>query len=134
MGLKSSPYHLKRFVEVFSQEAYNTFSKELTNDKQDLLPGSFADIIISYFDDCFIFADTYEQLFAVFKLFLLVKAGTAVAQLLVIKSKIPDFEIGWKELDNRDGSFGSTGHNFDKVVSSNTFDTGYSMEKSRSPL
>jgi len=72
MGLKSSPYHLKRFVDiVFSQEAYNTFSKELTDDEQDLLPGSFADIIISYFDDCFIFADTYEQLFAVFKLVLL---------------------------------------------------------------
>jgi len=72
MGLKSSPYHLKRFVDiVFSQDAYNTFSKELTDDEQDLLPGSFADIIISYFDDCFIFADTHEQLFAVFKLVLL---------------------------------------------------------------
>lgn len=46
-------------------------------------------------------------------------AGTAVSQLLVIKSRIPKFELGWEELESRNGSFGSTGQNFEKVVAAN---------------
>ena len=42
-------------------------------------------------------------------------AGIAVCQLLVIKSKIPKFEIGWEDLESRNGSFGSTGNNFEQV-------------------
>ena len=42
-------------------------------------------------------------------------AGIAVCQLLVIKSKIPKFEIGWEDLKSRNGSFGSTGNNFEQV-------------------
>ena len=73
MGLKSSPHHLKRFLTiVFSQENYEKYKCELTDEEQRLLPGSFLDIIISYFDDVFVFADDYEQLAAVFKLVLIV--------------------------------------------------------------
>ena len=32
------------------------------------IPGSFEQIILSYFDNCFVFADNYEQLYACFKL------------------------------------------------------------------
>ncbi|RPH76321.1 MAG: hypothetical protein EHM77_09320, partial [Planctomycetaceae bacterium] len=41
-------------------------------------------------------------------------AGIAVAQLLLIKSKIPEFSPEWKEPDTLRGSFGSTGQIFEK--------------------
>jgi dUTP pyrophosphatase len=43
---------------------------------------------------------------------IVLQAGTAVAQLLVIRSEIPKFELGWDDLESRDGSFGSTGQKF----------------------
>ena len=42
-------------------------------------------------------------------------AGIAVAQLLVFESRIPKFELGWDELESRNGSFGSTGNDFEKL-------------------
>ena len=73
MGLKSSPYHLKKFLnKVFNSDNYENFKKQLTPEEQNLLPPSFEEFLLSYFDDVFIFADTYEQLFAVLKLTLLV--------------------------------------------------------------
>ena len=73
MGLKSSPYHLKRFIDkVFSSEAFAKFSSTLSEEEKLLLPESFAEIIISYFDDCFIFADNYDKLLVALKLVLMV--------------------------------------------------------------
>jgi dUTPase len=43
--------------------------------------------------------------------------GIAICQFLLIKSKIPSFELGWEELEDRGGSFGSTGQNFEKIPS-----------------
>jgi hypothetical protein len=72
MGLKSSPYHLKMFINiVFSEEQFEKLKKQLSQAERDLLPAGFADIVISYFDDCFVFADTYEQLFVCFKICLM---------------------------------------------------------------
>ncbi len=72
MGLKSSPYHLKMFMNiVFSQDQFDKLKMQLSQAERDLLPSGFADIVISYFDDCFVFADTYEQLFVCFKLCLM---------------------------------------------------------------
>ena len=42
-------------------------------------------------------------------------AGIAVAQLLVFESRIPKFELGWDKLESRNGSFGSTGNDFEKL-------------------
>jgi hypothetical protein len=72
MGLKSSPYHLKMFMNiVFSAEQYEKLKKQLSKAERDLLPPSFDDLVISYFDDCFVFADTYEQLYVCFKICLM---------------------------------------------------------------
>ena len=43
--------------------------------------------------------------------------GIAVCQLLVLKCKIPKFELAWEDLESRDSSFGSTDQNFEKVDS-----------------
>jgi dUTPase len=42
-------------------------------------------------------------------------AGTAVAQLLVIKNKIPEFKNEWFQITSNRGSFGSTGNFFQKL-------------------
>ncbi|MEG1725637.1 MAG: reverse transcriptase domain-containing protein, partial [Anaerovoracaceae bacterium] len=73
MGLKSSPYHLKKFIEkVFDQENYDEFSVQLSSEERALIPRTFREIIDNYFDDVHIFADNEEQLLAVTKLCLLV--------------------------------------------------------------
>ena len=67
LGLKSSPYHLKKFIDlVFSKKAYMQQVAKLSSSERELLPGSFEQIILSYFDDCFVFPDNYEQLYACF--------------------------------------------------------------------
>jgi hypothetical protein len=72
MGLKSSPYHLKMFMNiVFSQTQFDKLKLQLSQSEREMLPSSFADMIISYFDDCFVYADTYEQLYVCFKLCLM---------------------------------------------------------------
>jgi hypothetical protein len=72
MGLKSSPYHLKIFMNiVFSQTQFDKLKLQLSQSEREMLPSSFADMIISYFDDCFVYADTYEQLYVCFKLCLM---------------------------------------------------------------
>jgi hypothetical protein len=68
MGLKSSPYHLKKFMDlVFSNENYDKFTSELSQKERKLLSPSFDDIIASYFDDVFVIGDTYEQTLANWK-------------------------------------------------------------------
>ena len=72
MGLKSSPYHLKMFMNiVFSAEQFEKLKLRLSQAERDLLPSGFDEIVISYFDDCFVFADTYDQLMVAFKLCLM---------------------------------------------------------------
>ena len=54
-----------------------------------------------------------------------ISEGVAVAQLLVIPCEIPTFEIGWEETESRNGSFGSTGQCFEKVIPVNTISSEY---------
>ena len=79
MGLKSSPYHLKKFIDkVFSVSAFQQFSSQLSEREKSLLPESFAEIILSYFDDCFVFADDYERLLVALKLVLIVARAAKI--------------------------------------------------------
>ena len=56
MGLKSSPYHLNKFIEkAFNQTTYDELVNRLTAAERKMLPDSFQDIFISYFDDFFVF-------------------------------------------------------------------------------
>jgi hypothetical protein len=48
-------------------------------------------------------------------------AGTAIAQLLVFKSKIPDFFNDWPETSSARGSFGSTGNDFEQLSIATNF-------------
>ena len=71
MGLKSSPYHLNKYLEkAFSPAIYTTLKSQLTLEEQSLLPNSFLECIISYFDDFFVYSDSYEALLVIFKLVL----------------------------------------------------------------
>ena len=86
MGLKSSPYHLNKFIEkAFSQEIYKTIKNQLTIEEQEILPPTFQDFLRSYFDDMFIFADNYDQLFACFKM-VLIAARNAKIKFSIEKS------------------------------------------------
>jgi hypothetical protein len=93
MGLKSSPYHLNKFIEkAFSQQTYDELKKELTEEEQKLLPRSFADFIASYFDDFFLYADTYPELFAFLKL-TLIAARRAKIKFSIEKSSFFTHDI-----------------------------------------
>jgi hypothetical protein len=71
MGLKSSPYHLKKVMEkAYSEEALKKYRKMLTKEEEKLLPSSTDDITVSYFDDSFVLASTYEEALAAAKLCL----------------------------------------------------------------
>jgi dUTPase len=71
MGLKSSPYHLNKFLEkAFSDEVLQKIIATLTPEEQKLLPKSFLEFIISYFDDFFVYANNYDELLVCFKVVL----------------------------------------------------------------
>ena len=60
MGLKSSPYHLVKFMAIaFSQQVFDKIKATLTPEEQKLLPASFQQMMSAYFDDIFVFRDTY---------------------------------------------------------------------------
>ena len=64
---------MKTFIDKdFSVSAFEHFSSQLSEREKSLLPESFAEIILSYFDDCFDFADDYEKLLVALKLVLIV--------------------------------------------------------------
>jgi hypothetical protein len=72
MGLKSSPYHLKKFMEVaFSKSQLKKILEILTPEERKYIPDNFEQIIITYFDDGWIYADDYEELLAKWKAVLL---------------------------------------------------------------
>ncbi|RPH78852.1 MAG: hypothetical protein EHM77_06535, partial [Planctomycetaceae bacterium] len=86
MGLKSSPWWLKKFMEkAFSKESFQECSVILSSAEKALIPDSFEKMMKSYFDDCFVYADTYEQLFIAFKL-VLVAARKAKIKFSIEKS------------------------------------------------
>ena len=71
MGLKSSPYHLNKFIEkAFNKDTYDKLKEKLSKEDQQLAPDSFQDIFISYFDDFFVYGDTYEKCIIALKLVL----------------------------------------------------------------
>ncbi len=71
MGLKSSPYHLNKFIEkAFNQTTYDELVSRLTAKEREMLPDSFQDIFTSYFDDFFVFADTYVEAIVALKVIL----------------------------------------------------------------
>jgi len=72
MGLKSSPYHLNKFLAIaYSPEAYEIAFQELSDEEKALVPKKFEEFIKNYFDDFFIYADNYEILYACLKLVLI---------------------------------------------------------------
>ncbi len=50
---------------------------------------------------------------------IILKKGTAVAQLLLIKAKIPQFIDEWPQTNSTRGGFGSTGQNFENTTTNN---------------
>jgi dUTPase len=54
-----------------------------------------------------------------------INAGIAIAQLLLIKNKIPVFINEWSPIENVRGSFGSTGQSFQLIQKNNFNETTY---------
>ena len=105
MGLKSSPYHLYKFLEVaFSQEMYNKVFKQLSEEEQKLAPESFLQCIKYYFDDFFVYADDYDHLLVCFKLVLMaaklakIKFSIEKATFFATKIKILGYSFDTKEI------------------------------------
>ena len=69
MGLKSSPYHLVKFMAIaFSQQVFDKIKATLTPEEQKLLPASFEQMMSAYFDDIFVFRDTFQELYVALKI------------------------------------------------------------------
>jgi hypothetical protein len=105
MGLKSSPYHLNKFIEkAFSQEVHNDLLKQLPSDQQKLVPPSFDHYLRSYFDDKFIFADNYESLYVCFKMVLMaarkakIKYSIEKSSFFTTKLKILGYSFDTKDV------------------------------------
>jgi len=72
MGLKSSPYHLNKFLEkVFSKERFEKLKAKFSEQERKLLPEDFTKLILYYFDDQYVFAETLEKLYVNLKIVLL---------------------------------------------------------------
>ena len=104
MGLKSSPYHLKMFMNiVFGLPQFEKLKKQLSQAEREMLPESFAEMLVSYFDDCFIFADTYEQLHVFLKICLMaareakIKFSIEKTTFFTTKIKVLGYEFDTKD-------------------------------------
>jgi hypothetical protein len=52
MGLKSSPYHLKKFMEIaYSNAALERYKSMMSQEEVSLLPSTMEEILANYFDD-----------------------------------------------------------------------------------
>jgi hypothetical protein len=105
MGLKSSPYHLNKFIEkAFSQEIHDELLKQLPIEQQKLVPPSFDHYLRSYFDDKFIFADNYESLYVCFKMVLMaarkakIKYSIEKSSFFTTKLKILGYSFDTKDV------------------------------------
>ncbi len=69
-------YEAKRQVEILEdgkkidQETYDKIKETFPDNERRLLPNSFNDLLISYFDDMFVYADNYRQAIIALKIVL----------------------------------------------------------------
>ncbi len=71
---------------AFSQQVFDRIKATLTPEEQTLLPASFEQMISAYFDDIFVFRDTYQELHVALKV-LLIAATEAKIKFSSEKSK-----------------------------------------------
>jgi hypothetical protein len=87
MGLKSSPYHLVKFMAIaFSQQVFDKIKATLTPEEQRLLPASFEQMMSAYLNEKFVFWDTFQELYVALKV-LLMAATEAKIKFSSEKSK-----------------------------------------------
>jgi hypothetical protein len=105
MGLKSSPYHLYKFLEkVYSPETLESIKKDLPENEKNLLPPSFDDFLGYYFDDFFCFAPDYDTLLVCFKAVLLaariagIKFSIEKSSFFTTKIKILGYSFDTKDV------------------------------------
>jgi Reverse transcriptase (RNA-dependent DNA polymerase) len=73
MGLKSSPYHLKKFMEkAYCNEAIQRYKEMMPEEERKLLPNTMEDILCNYFDDNYIIGEDPKTLLACARLCLLI--------------------------------------------------------------
>ena len=105
MGLKSSPYHLNKFIErAFDAETFRKLKEQLPPEEREMAPNSFRDIFISYFDDFFVYADDYPQCILALKLVLQasrlagIKFSAEKTKFLTTKIKVLGYGYDTREL------------------------------------
>ena len=104
MGLKSSPYHLKKFLErAYNQEAYNKYFRHLSEDERAICAKSFEEIFVNFFDDLWITGNTYEETIVNWKLCLMVareakiKFSAEKSTFLTTKVKVLGYEFDTRD-------------------------------------
>ncbi len=103
--LKSSPYHLNKFIErAFDAETFRKLKEQLPPEEREMAPNSFRDIFISYFDDFFVYADDYPQCILALKLVLQasrlagIKFSAEKTKFLTTKIKVLGYGYDTREL------------------------------------
>jgi hypothetical protein len=70
---------------AFSQQVFDKIKATLTPEEQKLLPASFEQMLAAYFDDIFLFRDTYQELYVALKVLLTLSpaAGGPIGHTLI---------------------------------------------------
>jgi hypothetical protein len=104
MGLKSSPYHLKKFMDLaYSNSAIEKYKSMLPQEEADLLPSTIEEILANYFDDNYIIGDTPEIALACTRFCLLIARDAKIkfsiekSAFLTTKVKILGYEFDTKD-------------------------------------
>jgi hypothetical protein len=84
---KISPYHLATFLTIaFSHDVFDKIKVTLEKHEQELLPDSFTEMLCAYFNDIYLFRNSYEELYVALKV-LLIAATEAKIKFDCRKSK-----------------------------------------------
>jgi RNase H-like domain found in reverse transcriptase/Reverse transcriptase (RNA-dependent DNA polymerase) len=82
-GLKSSPYHLKKFMEkAYSNDAIEIYKNMMPEDERKSLPNTMEDILCNYFDDNYIIREDPKTLLACTRLCLLIARDARIKYLI----------------------------------------------------
>jgi hypothetical protein len=87
MRLKSSPYHLKKFMEkAYCNEAIQIYKEMMPEEERKLVPNTMEDILCNYFNDNYIIGEDPKTLLACARLCLLIARDARIKYLIEISA------------------------------------------------
>jgi dUTPase len=70
--LKITNYHINIFMSIaFSQDVFDKIKATLEKHEQELLPDSFTKMLCTYFNNIYLYSNTYEELYVALKVLLI---------------------------------------------------------------